>query len=307
MVSITNIKRSSNDINLTKSKFKKLQSMVPNQGHKIMSFEMKGVNYSLANAIRRVLTNELPMKHMTVSLTSIKSTDKYIIDDVIHSRLEMIPIPQDIPLGTEMYLAFENKEDTYCDVLASEIKLKSNGSEIKNMMKNIPLCSLNAQHSLSVQDIVVAESYGYNNARVSPARIEYEIINHDMTQSSIASDPNEFRFLIESPPCIDPDWMMKTTILELTRRLDAIDRSNYVVEFGIYKLLIPGETHTIGRLLSRYIFDLVPSIEYVHMRITHPSINECVLDVKHAEAPKLVEAAITEIKKDLLAIAKCFK
>ncbi len=307
MVAVSKISRSANKIDLSKTKFKKLQSLVPKQCHKTLSFEIKGINYSLANAIRRVLLNELPMKYMTVSLTNIKSTDRYIIDDVIRSRLEMIPISQQIELGTLMNLKFENKTDTYCDVTADNIKLSKTNSDVIDMMKEIPVCSINAQHSISVSDIVVAQSYGYDNARVSPARVEYEIINHDMSQSCVNSDPKEFRFLIETPPPIDPDWMVKTCLKELEKRLDAIDLDNHVVEFGIFKLTIEGETHTIGRLISRYVFDLMPSIEYVHMRIIHPSMRKCVVDVKHANAVTLIKDAINAIKKDLNELRKQFK
>ena len=305
MVAIKNVKRSTNTINLSKTKYKELQQYVPSIPHKILEFNLIDANYSLANALRRTLVNELPIKYLTASLTDIQSTDKYIINDIIKSRLEMIPISQDLSVGKTYEVKFENMSDTYCNVNTSEIKYK--GKSVDGISQEIPLCSINSTHTFTISDISINEEYGYNNGCVSPARVEYEIINHDMVNNlSTNCDPKEFRFLIECSGIYNPDNFMKLCISEIKKRVDNLDFNNHVIEFGIYKLTIPGETYTIGKLLSRYIFDLKPSIDYVHMRIPHPSERLCILDIKDSNAEKLLMDAIVNIKKDLDLIGKSF-
>ncbi len=305
MVAIKNVKRSNNTINLSKSKYKEFQQYVPSICHKTLEFILADSNYSLANALRRTLVNELPINYLTASLTDIQSSDKYIINDIIKSRLEMIPIPQDIDVSKRFSVKFENNSETYCNVNSSEIKYK--GKSIDGICSEIPLCSINSTYVLTISDISVNTEYGYNNGKVSPARIEYEIINHDMVNNlSTNSDPSEFRFLIECPGVYNPDYFMNLTISELKKRLDNIDISNHVIEFNVFKLTIPGETYTIGKLLSRYIYDLHPSIDYVNMRIPHPSERLCILDIKDSNAIKLLSDAIIKIKKDLDILSKSF-
>jgi DNA-directed RNA polymerase subunit L len=99
---------------------------------------------------------------------------------------------------------------------------------------------------------------------------------------------------------------MQRCLDELIRRLDSVDQTNYTIEFGIHKLHIIGETHTIGRLIARYVFDLMPTIEFVNMRTIHPSMRECVVDIKHPEAITLIKDAINAAKKDIETIYKQF-
>ena len=306
MVIVKNIKRTTNTINLTKTKYKSLQSYVPDILHKNISFELINTNCALANAIRRVLTNELPIKHLTVSLTDIYSDDKYIVDDIIKTRLEMIPIPQNIDTNIKYNIKYLNNNETYCNILSSEIK--HNGKSIINGIKEIPICSINSQHSLSVSDIIVTESYGYNNGRCSPGKISYEIINYDIENTdSCNSNPSDFKLAMEVSGVYNPDELIILGVNELLRRLELIDFNDYVIEFNVYKLHINGETHTIGRLISRYIFNILPSIDYCAMRILHPSKRECVIDIRHPEGEKLVKQAIVNIVKDLNIIKNAFK
>lgn len=306
MVSVKNIKRGSNNINLSKTKYKNLSKYIPSVSHKVLEFELVDTGCALANAIRRCLTNELPIKYLTCSLTDIKSDDAYIVDDIIKSRLEMIPIPQNLDMSKKYELKYFNSSETYVDINSCEIKYK--GKQVDSLIPDIPLCSINSQCTLTISNIVVAESHGYLNGRVSPARIGYKIINHDMNKlSPINSDPKDFRLLVECSGVYDPDQLVLSALNEIEKRLDAIDFKQSKVEFGVYKLLIVGETHTIGNLLSRYVFDLKPSIDYVNMRITHPSIRECTLDVLDSNAENLIKDAIVKIKKDLNTISKSFK
>jgi DNA-directed RNA polymerase subunit L len=306
MVLVKNIKRNTNTINLSKSKYKSLQKYVPDILHKNISFELVNTNYSLANAIRRVLINELPIKHLTVSLNDIYSDDKYIVDDIIKARLEGIPIPQNIDTSVKYNIKYLNNQETYCNINSSEIK--HNGKSISHGIKEIPICNINSQNTLVVSDIIVTTSYGYDNGRCSPGRVSYEIINHDLeNNSSINSNPTDFKIGFEVSGVYNPDELIVLGIDELLSRLNRIDFNDFIIEFGVYKLHIIGETHTIGRLISRYIFDILPSIDYCAMRIIHPSKRECVIDVRHPEGEKLVKQAIVNIVKDLTIIKNAFK
>lgn len=292
-------------ISLGKTPYAALAKQIPSSVNQTLTFELKDTNCSLANAIRRTLVSEMPIKHLTASLTEIKTTDPYVIGDAIRKRIEMIPISQSIDEDSVFSIRFENDTDSYIDVPSSEIKL--NGVVVsKDVTPFIPICDINSGTSFSINDIHVVESYGFDNSRVSIGRVAYEIINHDFTLSSINSNPTCFRFELETPGVINPKEIVAKAIDCLITRLDSIQFSNSIIEFDIYKLTIPNETHSIGRLLSWYIYQLEPTIKYVASRIPHPSKRECVLDVHHSSGESLCQQAIEAIKTELKSIRKTF-
>lgn len=299
------ISTKSQSISLAKTPYASLSKQIPSVVNQTLIFELKESNCSLANAIRRTLISEMPIKHLTASLTEIKTTDPYIVGDAIRKRIEMIPISQSIDEHSVFALRFENDADSYVDVSSSEIKL--NGIAIsKDITPFIPICDINSGTSFSINDIHVVESYGFDNSRVSIGRVAYEIINHDFALSSINSNPTCFRFEVETPGVINPSEMVVKAIDNLINRLDSIDFGNSVVEFDIYKLTIPNETHSIGRLLSWYVYQLEPTIKYVASRIPHPSKRECVLDIHHSNGELLCKKSIEMIKNDLKTVRKTF-
>lgn len=306
MISAKVVSNTSGSVKLSGTPYSALVKMVPSVLNKTVVVEFTNANCAIANAIRRTIISEMPVKHLTVSLTDIKTTDPYIVGEVIKKRLEMIPVAQSISEDAVFSIRFDNPSDTYVDVLSSEIKL--NGiSESKDIVPFIPICDINAGTSFSVNDIHIKESYGYDNARVSLGKVAYEILDHDMAQPSIASTPTRFRITVETPGIIDPLQTMINAVKNLIERLDIIDFNSSIVEFDVYKLHIQNETHSVGQLMSWYIFKQNPTIKYVADRTIHPSKRECVIDVLHPDGETLCKQAIAEIKADLAKILKTLK
>lgn len=304
--SVQNVSLTSNEIDLSGTQFAALKHLIPKEVNQILSFELVGSNCSFANALRRTIKNEIPIRYLTVSISDIFTTDPWIDNQIIRNRIEMIPIAQDTPIGTTYAIRYENTSDTYVDILSSEIKQR--GGNSKGVPQDTPICSINAAYSFVVDNITVSESYGYINSRVAIGRVGYEILNHDMVNLSAAnSDPTHFRLNLEVPGNIDPKDLVHKAIDSICDRLDAIDYSQSKVEYDIYKLPIANESHSLGNLLAWYIFELYPTIDYSMMREPHPSKRECVIDIKHPQAEKLCKQAVQVLKKEYQALHKAFK
>jgi DNA-directed RNA polymerase subunit L len=299
------IRSVSNDIKLAKTPYAGLENLLPMNVNNILEFEIANGNCALANAIRRTLTSEMPIKHFTVSLTDIVTTDPYVIGEVIRKRIEMIPVSQTIDPELVFAIKYENKTDECVDVNSDDIKINGVGL-CKDIFPSIPVCTINSGTSFAINDIHVVESYGYDNARCSIGRVAYEILDQDFTKSSLLTEPSKFRIELEVAGVLKPVKLVQSAIDSLLHRLNAIDYGNAISEFGIYKLTINNETHSIGRLLSWYIYQLEPSIKYCASRIPHPSKRECVLDIHHPSGEDLCKKAIESIKKDLTDIRKAF-
>jgi DNA-directed RNA polymerase subunit L len=300
------ISNTTTTIDLTKTPYASLSHLIPPVGNRTLVFEIKNANCQLANGIRRTLMSEMPIKHLTASLVDIKTTDPYVVAEAILKRLEMIPISQSVHEDAIFSLRTENNGNHYVDVLSSEIKLNGVATS-KHITPSIPICDINSGCSFSINDISVKESYGYANARVSIGRIAYEIIGTDFNQPPTDSLPTNFHLEVETPGIIDPVEMVRKAIDNLLERLDAIDYDqSTVIEFNMSKLTILNETHTIGRLLSWYMYQLEPTIEYVACRTLHPSKRECVIDIRHPDSFTLYRQAVAAIKDDLAALRIAF-
>lgn len=302
-----NITLESNKIDLAKTPYAAFKHLIPDVSNQRLSFELLDSNLAIANGIKRSCKSEISMRYLTVSLTDIFSTDPYVEQNVIRKRIEMIPIPQDTPIGSTYSIRFENKSDTYVDVLSAEIKHR--GSTPAKFIQSIPIVSINSYHSFVIENITVSETKSYLNSRVTAGRIGYDILNHDMEKHSTNnSNPTHFYLQLETAGNIDPKYIVRAAIDSIIERLNAIDYSLAKTEYDTYKLFIPNETYTIGNLLARYIyFNVDPTIDYVAARIGHESKRELTMDIRHPQGELLCKKAVEIIIQELTTLKKSFK
>jgi len=67
-------------------------------------FTIVGVDNAIANAIRRVLCLELPVKALVCNYEDIETDDAHVIPEVIVKRLRMIPLLQSCPAAATFSL-----------------------------------------------------------------------------------------------------------------------------------------------------------------------------------------------------------
>lgn len=303
---IQNIISHSTKITLSKTPYAALKHLLPDMTNQKMSFEITNSNCAIANGLRRTIKSEIPVRYLTVSMTDIFTTDPYVTGDVVRKRLEMIPIPQDTPLGATYSIRFENTSDTYADVLSSEIKQR--GSTPVGFIQSIPIVSINSYQSFVIENITVAETQGYVNSRATVGRVGYDILDHDMnTKSSINSNPSHFYLQIETAGNIDPKYIVRTAIDSLINRLESINFMLSKMEYDVYKLSIPNETYTIGNLLALYVYMIEPTIDFVASRIIHPSKREIVIDIRHPQGELLCKKATKRIVEELTSMRAAFE
>ncbi len=311
---IQNLKLTTHQIKLAGTPYSSLKHLIPDSANSILQYELTSTNHTFVNGLRRAIMSEIPVRYLTVSMADIMTTDPWIDADIIRKRIEMIPIPQSTPIGTTYALVFENKSDTYVDVMSAHIKQR--GTVVKGIDQGIPICSINSTYSISISNITVAETYGYLNSRAAIGRVGMEVLNYDMENTSSSesdigksdrSPPTHFGMVIEMPGNMHPKEHVIKAIDSICNRLDLIDYSSAKIEFDVYKLPILNETHTIGNLLSTYIYAICPSISYVAMREEHPSKRQCAIDIVHPQAEELCKQAVIAIKKEFQAIKPAFK
>lgn len=112
------------DALLKKHGYPSAYDMLPkNKWHRV-EFKLTNTNSGFANAIRRSLIEEIPVKHLTIDETDINSDDEFIasMKDVIEKNIHLLPIYQEgLPADVEISLMKHNDTNDTIDVKASDM------------------------------------------------------------------------------------------------------------------------------------------------------------------------------------------
>jgi len=333
---VSNIQIYENTINYENTIFKELldnnKHLLPNKNKKIISFELTNSNVEFANAIRRIITNELEVKILNVNITNVNTDDKYILSNLIKDRLELISIDQSIPEDCKFKISITNNTLDIKKITTNDIILLNHKElNIKHLFNtNIILCYLNQKKYITVTDITINKDTGLNNGKYALCTVNYEIINTDFKIPTLNNNNSDFKFTLKTNGNIEPIKIINLVEINLNKRLDIIEEninkinkinkilnSNetqllelndlYIIKnFDIYSYYINNESHTIGNLFVKYIYDLEPNIEMINYSIIHPTKNQVIINIKHNNHNKLILNAITNIRKDLKLFTSYF-
>lgn len=322
---VNNIVYGDNSIDYKKSRFadliKQHLDILPKLVHKNVRFQLIDSNEAFANAIRRILTNELEIYTLHVNMTDIITDDRFILPDMVKDRLEIIPLNQTINENTKFSLRVFNKTGDLLNIETDNIKHNSDVIPYNNML----LCQLNNGKFLEINNISIKTQSGANDGKFSLCVVEYDEINVDKDKTpTLNHDSTDFELCINTNGNIEFKELFKKLIKSIETRLLTIksnitnydynkksfvfDNNFYIFkEQGITKYHINNEFHTIGNLLTKYIFQLDNTIDLVNYHITHILTKSIILNVKHPDANALVLTAIDNIIADFTTFTNYFK
>lgn len=123
-----------------------------------VSFNVEGLPDALANSLRRVIKEELPVKSLTFDLANFESTNPFLLSDEIRNKLRNLYCKQTVSKGQKFSLVVENKTPLPINFYTGDIKAIGGGGHIE---KNILLGVLEAGTYIKIKDIIVEENYGY--------------------------------------------------------------------------------------------------------------------------------------------------
>lgn len=158
-----------------------LKKLLPNIEREKVSFYLKNVNVSVANAIRRVICGELPIKYLTCDIHDINTNEEFIKLEELINRINFIPINQDIPDDMQFSLSVVNSDakQRYKIVHSSDIVIKTDNFPQKIFAETFRLAELNPTKYLSIPKIKVVKDFGFNYAASClTLDFEYYIIDY---------------------------------------------------------------------------------------------------------------------------------
>lgn len=320
---IKNVKINDYAINYKNSKFENIinqnKHLIPELNKKSISFELINSNEAFANGIRRTFNDELLVKSLDVNIYDLKTDDKYILPDNIIERINLIPVLQNISDDTIFNINVINNTNDIINIYSKDIINKNKNDKTIYFNSNILLCSLKPNRYLYINNINIKKEYGFNDHKFSMGSYNYEIINTDFNINSLNNNIKDFKIELITNNNIELKNLIILIYDTLYFRLKNIQSSinNYDINTNstdinklvndifiipnqnIFEIHINNEYHTIGNLITKYVFNLDKNIELINYKLEHPLRHKIIINIKHNQYKKIINDAIENIIKDL--------
>lgn len=231
---------------------KKYKHLIPKYPQYHTKFTIE-TDYVVANGIRRIICNSIPIKRMYFDHKNFETNDKRIIPQLIQDRIRSISIGQDTEF--KLYIDISNDSDEVIHVTTNDIKGVN-----KPKMNNMIICDLQPRTKLKITNIVgITEIGRVNGKHCETSRVtSYE-----------ADEKGKYIVAFYSNGMIHPKIIINTALNILINKFNKIKSlvnnitiypSQDIHDYPIYKLSINNEDDTVGTMLMKRIIDLNPTI-----------------------------------------------
>lgn len=246
-----------------------------------ISFRLSPVSNAISNAIRRTVECELPTLAMYTEYDDTKTNNEFIIPEMVHKRLRMIPIDQKTSPDAIFSLYAINDTPTVRDVKVSEMKIVSGGSSrpIKKLPFNetYTLCTLEPGKSIKISNIKVQKTFGFvagdgmsvMAVHATSLAVDQKPINvMDQSSDGIPSrvaNPQVWDVAFSTNGTMPAAEIVIMACNNLIERIQSLRDMLYLITNNgdYYEFIIDGESDTIGNLLVRTICDMFPDVDCV--------------------------------------------
>lgn len=275
--------------------------LIPQFNHKTLTFNVSNIPYCIINGYRRCMIDEIPIKHMYLIVSSVKTNDPYILQDMIKDRIEMIPLSQSIDPIITFKLNISNLSDEIMSVYSSDLISSDDKLYFNQTFK---ICDLNPNSYLKIDNIKIRKSSGEQDGKFSLCMASYEV--DDISKSSMIVFKNDFNMFIESFGNIEVNDIIRLTQETLVNRLNIIktniiNESIRVVNIGeIHQYFLEKEGYTIGELLRTYIYQNSDDrIKLINYDSGYPTEKGIILNIIHPDHKNLIVFSIDKIIEDI--------
>jgi DNA-directed RNA polymerase alpha subunit len=303
---------------------KNARSLLPKISWHTLSFELSGTYSAFANAIRRMLIEEIPTYCLDVLDTDIESNDEFILNDMLTKNINLLPVKQEIkdPEKASASLNISNNTNQIIDITSSDIQCE--GCEIVD--DNIIVIRLRPGKHLKIKKLSIIRGYGkkrsdkfslLNNVQYWPIDHEPYDIKSNTGERSINKDPTEFYISCTTCGNIQLKTLVNLLNEELTERLTKILDllTEYSKQEGqkfyysqdlivsvsdkLYMYKFPGEYITLCYMIAQKCYLLDPNVNYVAPSTERYDNENGIIRINHAAPNKLIISAVKECLKDV--------
>jgi hypothetical protein len=310
------------------------EKLLPNIPTSTVSFSLKNSYSSFANAIRRVLVEELDTYCLHLEEKSLETNDDFILSDVFIKNINLIPINQELDMDEISKLSISlrvfNDSKDIIDVKASDIKIKNTNTNLLISNDNIILMRLRPGKFINVTAFTVevgkAKTYAakftlLNNVSYKITDVEpYDQFKNTGTRS-IDADCKNFDLSFTTSGNISPKIVINRLTKELNNQLNRCREKivNYSLTDGKYYFSNGLEVTTVGdvriyKFINEYItfnytvahkcYLLDKNITYCSRSVSRYDNEVAIIKMTHPNCNKLLLSAIDEILLEVEQLRK---
>jgi DNA-directed RNA polymerase subunit L len=279
-----------------------------------VEIEIRGVSTAVVNALRRVVTDEMPGYALQVPVDGFdasETSEVFMLPQFTNQRIALLPlrgqIPADVVEKLRLELDVANRGTSPLSVYAGDLVVKKGRMAEPLFNPTFKLCVLQPGKRIVIRGIYIATGAGRDNGVFLVARRaayrHLDIAQHDRAAthdpggeaadwsgykvSSLVADPRHHLLtatLAASSPdpsearavfadaCANIKERLRLVATTVERRAEAGSLTGRGVQYTVVELeagltegilQVPGETHTIGALLCRAIYEFAPNIANV--------------------------------------------
>lgn len=321
-----------------KDLIKNNEHLIPKKIKQTLSFDILDSNESFANGLRRVYNDELLVKCLDISVHNITTNDKYILPDNIKERINLIPLDQSIKENIIFDLIISNNTNDTINIYTNDLINKNKNDSNIYFNKNIQICTLKSNKFLNLSSIIISKKHGYDNNVHSIGSFKYKCINTDFSIPPLQNTLKDFHIEFTNNANIDLRTLISniysTLFIRLKKVQDEINsyviannsedininynknndiyilinnsvkdlnnlenNDNYIND--LYEIHINKECHTLGNLITKYVYLLNNDIELCNYKMPHTLTHKIIITIKHSDYKKIINDAIEKIISDL--------
>lgn len=237
-------------------------------------FVLNDVSNAISRGLARTLSCEMLVPALSCEVSDIKTTDGTIIPELIVQRIRSIPIKYDVDVTSKFTLRANNNTAAVKEVFTAAITGERQQAPFNG---NMILLELQPGKNISINNIEVYRSYGYKKGdgmhtfAVNVASVAVDVEPKDpydknsTGESTMTANPRVWKISFNTNGQCPPDKLIALACDNLIDRLKntATRVSNISTNGNKHIWTIPGETMTIGNLLTRTVSDLHPEMPFI--------------------------------------------
>lgn len=249
---------------------------------------------SVLNAIRRVMIGELEVNVLHFDLESFK-TDEAFTNDWFQGRLRLIPIVPHEDLTAKIDITNNSHETITVYTKDIQFSIKDKNIPWDQVCDSYPIAFLEMGQSLLVENIKSVKRYGY------------EMDGEGTVATNIIYDPEQNFMQYDTMGNFHGTAILNMVCQNLIDRLKNIDEfikdrseTHYTNIYNLIigntnELIINGESHTIGGLITKFVYLSDTSIGLINYKEIHPTERAIKIKWQHPSGTKILSKAINHI------------
>jgi hypothetical protein len=302
--------------------------MLPKKPYYRVSMVLKDTYSAFANALRRILIEELPVKCLDFEDHILDTDDPFILVDQLRKNINLIPIDQDAKYNGGISLNKRNVTNKIINIYASDIV----GAEIPD--GHIIIGVLRPGKKITISNIKVIVGLAKNDGakftllgNVSYKPLGYEPFNNFTYEGkrSIEYNPTEFLLSFETARNVRVDTvinnmcdMLQSKLIRIRnfinkykgnedRALYTDDKFRVVREKDMYIYHIHGEYITLSMLLAQTIYHINNNVAYCAGTIDRLDTEIGIIKIIDPDPNKLMLSVLDLCEKNIDIIRSILK